>query len=172
MTLDDALKGLLQYWSVRPDGGNRAELINLAIAAGFQEPLLNGWLDVFLQGFVSTGYIEVANYDTHLVPKLQAVGVPAAARAARAVFVHLTEQGSELDVVKKQNLLIGVDEMLATLATQINGLQNGIASVAAMSAFSGRAAILAAGNDGLARLQARRASLLAQKAAIEEEIGG
>jgi len=107
-TLEDALAGLFRYWDQRPDGGSRAELVQAAAAAGFEEPLLNIWLDHFLRGLVTIAVLRAPDYDQDLVPKIAEMGLDAVRSSAVAVFKHLGQApstplgairlGAELDV--------------------------------------------------------------------------
>jgi hypothetical protein len=113
-TLEDAFNGLLTYWNVRPSGGTRAELLQMAVANGFVEPLLNEWLDSFLMGFVSMGFIARPEYNL-LAAKVEAAGLAAARVAATAVFEYLSGTGRPLHLIRNQNLAVTLQEQITDL---------------------------------------------------------
>lgn len=171
MTLEDAFRGLLEYWGARPSGGTRAELVALAVQRGFQEPLLNEWLDVFLAGFVECGYIAVPDYDAALAPRVAEVGVATASRAAAAVFQLLTQQGDRLDVIRKQNAVAFIDAQLVTLANQRELVSSGRAAI--LSTFpssAARTATVTAVDFALAHQDRLIASATERRDQLVEEI--
>jgi hypothetical protein len=171
VTLEDAFNGLLQYLQVRPDGGNRAELIQLAVQRGFQEPLLNEWLDVFLQGFVDLGFLTGANYDDDFAPRVEQVGFAVASRAARAVFLHLTESRRELDIVRMENSVAALNAQLTTLNNQLGLIQNGRNLVQNnFPANATRVATLAAIDFAIAHQQRQITSVTQRRDTLLEEI--
>lgn len=171
MTLDDALTGLKNYWSLRPNGGTRTELIALARARGFEEPLLNVWLDVFLAGFRDQARIATATYPA-LAALVAQIGVPAAHKSAEAVFLYLTRPGSDLDRVRKQDMVKFLDAEIAVLAARLAEIDAMVTAVTDNLSPSPHlpvfVATIAPGRDSAARklavVTARRDALAAETA--------
>jgi hypothetical protein len=156
-TLTDALNGLLLYWQTHPSGGNRAQLLSLALAQGFVEPVLSQWLDVFLAGLVDLGWIATADYDVSLAPKVAAIGPARAGDAARAVFDHLLE--STLAPIDAENQAQALAATLALLVTKLANVDAGISQALSFPPSAPRDALVEAAQLGRASIDAQRAGV-------------
>lgn len=123
-TLDDAFNGLLQYWQFRPNGGTRAELIQLATSQGFVEPVLNQWLDAFLGGCVTLGLIANPDY-SELAARVATVSFEVAKDRAQVVYDYLLA-GRDLDPIAKANLIQVYDASIATLDDRLANIDQGV----------------------------------------------
>jgi hypothetical protein len=160
VTLDDAFSGLLRYWQLRPNGGSRAELLAMAVAQGFEEPLLNDWLDTFLQGFVDLGFLATPQYDEALVPKIQQVGVPTATKIATAVFLWQTSGSEALAEIRRLNQIQQTQDEIDTLTTQLARAATGRTQVEASAMTTAvKAATLGAIDLGVEVVEKRVARL-------------
>lgn len=172
-TLEDARDGLVRYWTLRPSGGTRAELLALAVQQGFEEPLLAVWLDIFLQGFVDGGRIDAPNYDTHLAPFVADVGLDRAKVAVSEVFEFLTRPGRALETIRKQNLVVQLAESIATMDAKLALVDQGLALAQQLLPSGGaRAALIAAAQEGRARLQAARDAHATARTRLQQELAG
>jgi len=153
VTLEQAFAGLLRYLDLRPDGGNRAELIAAAIAQGFEEPLLNDWLDVFLEGCVATSCMGMPapDYDRELAPRVQQFGLVVAKRALQSAFEHLRGNNHELDTVSKVNERDRLLERRQLLVQQLAVLDQGIDLALGLISGPPRFALLLAADVGRKR---------------------
>jgi hypothetical protein len=170
MTLEDALTGLKNYWKVRPDGGTREELIAMARLKGFEEPLLNVWLDVFLQGFLDQGRIATATYAA-LAAVVATVGPTVASTAAESVFVYLMRNGSALDTIRKQGTIDLLNARITKLSDQILALASmATTATAALSTNPDLPLFLAVMKSGKDALESQRSSVGAQRDKLVSEI--
>lgn len=165
-SLEDAKNGLLRYWKLRPNGGTRTELINLATIEGFVEPLLNEWLDVFLQGFVDTGHIDTPDYDA-LTARLREVGYDRASRAVDGMFKYLTGTGAALWKIRNENRAQELQQALAVTQNELVALDAATTQVTNKLTGDAKTAALVAINEAqikrnvvIARYQAQIDALL------------
>jgi len=172
MTLEDAFQGLLRYWRMRPDGGNRAELISAAIAQGFEEPLLNEWLDVFLQGFVDTAGMgmTVPDYDRELAPLIAKFGFAVAERSATAVFEHLIDSGRELDVIRKENSLVKSTATLEQMNAALLVIDQGITLASTLQDGDPKIALISAATAGRDQERRKRDAMARLVSELTEEL--
>lgn len=168
-TLEDARDGLLRYWKIRPDGGTRTELLQMAAAQGFEEPLLNEWLDVFLQGFVDIGRIDTPYYPA--LAALVATSPPEKIeRAVDAMFTYLTRPGRPLFQIRLQNAAAQLQADVDALKVEVNRIAAAEVAVPSATNLSqpNKAVCLAA----LAEAKVSRKRLIASKeAAIRDLLG-
>lgn len=170
-TLEDARDGLVRYWTLRPSGGTRAELLQLAVQQGFEEPLLAVWLDIFLQGFVAGGRIDTADYDGNLAPFVAEVGLERAKVAVAEVFEYLTRPGRPLEAIRLQNLVAQLGVAIADTDAKLVLVDQGIALIPLLPPSNGaRAALREAALAGRARLQAVRDSQARDRAQLILEL--
>lgn len=163
MTLHDAFQGLLRYWKLRPNGGTKAELLALAVQQGFEEPLLDQWLTVFINGFAASKRITVATYDDGLAPLVAAIGVPAATIAATEVYEYLLRSGRALDTIKRLDAANHLQELIDTLNTDLARLASATTAVENNLNGVNRATALVAINEAVAGRQKRVQDLIARR---------
>ena len=170
MTLEDALQGLKNYWNLRPNGGTRTELIALARLKGFEEPLLNTWLDVFLTGFRDQGRIPTTTY-RDLAAFVESVGPTIASRAAESVFVYLIRPGSELDRVRKLDRANATTAKIVTFQDEVTLLASAVtAASTALAAHPGLALFQVAIKPGVDAFANRLAGATAERDRLLAEI--
>lgn len=167
-TLEDAFHGLLNYLAARPNGGSRAELIALAALNGFEEPLLNQWLDVFLAGFVDSGRIVAPDYDANFVPLVVTLGPTKTVVAVTQVFEFLNRDGRRLDEVRRQDKIAELTELIQALAdalSRVAGVRDNIAD--ALVNPTTRVAVLDFLDFATARRTVQRQGLISARASLQ-----
>jgi len=164
-TLDDAIDGLVAYWAIRPAGGTQAELLSLAAAQGFTEPLLTQWLGVLLTACVRLGLIATATYAA-LAAMRAAVTFDVARERIRMVFLHLVS-GRDLVPTQAANAVQIIDELIASVTTRLANIDTGIAFVLAnVGAGIVRDHTLEAAQRGRTFWQRQRASAVLERARL------
>jgi len=128
-TLDDAIDGLVAYWAIRPAGGTKAELLSLAAAQGFTEPLLTQWLDALIIACVRLGLIVTGTYAA-LAAMRSGVTIEIATERIRMVFRHLVT-GRDLSPIQSLNVAQILDDLLAAQDARLANVDQGIAFVVA-----------------------------------------
>lgn len=172
MLLQDAFSHVLTFWEANPSGGTRAQLLASLQAAGFAEPLLATWFDLFLQGCVTLGQINAPDYDAELVPKLAAVGAGTQIVRDRAevVFSYLTT-GRSLVPIQTTSLIQTLESMAVPLTAKLANIDLGIAfALANFPVGPIRTDTVDAAQVGRGLIEKTRDGFLAQRDQLQAEL--